>query len=233
MILQLIVYLVCFDLAAEASEQLLQIKYWLDYLHSFLSENNVREKWRIMLVGLRSDLEKSNNNSPRPTSRFKSAIASWQQTWPELPIFSDVFVTSKETSSTIDRLWVSVYSECQQIMSEFTSQIPTSYLLLLQHLGERVKVKGRPFLTVEELRGSFPENQLMPALRYLHAVGDIVLLQDGLLCTDPSAVSKMMANFISPENVQHTLPHIASGKAVILNSDDIGKVLLLNENDPR
>lgn len=86
---------------------------------------------------------------------------------------------------------------------------------------------------VSHLRGRWPESQLLPALHYLHAVGDIVLFQDGSVCTRPSEISDMMAQFISPELVQDQLPYITHGQAEILTTDQVGRMLQLKADDKR
>lgn len=74
---------------------------------------------------------------------------------------------------------------------------------------------------------------MLPALRYLHAVGDIVLLPDGLICVRPPEISQLMAQFISPVDVQASLPHIVNGHVEVLTSDQVGRVLTLTQGDPR
>lgn len=224
--------LVCFDLGLDTPGRLQQITYWLDYLHSLLSPANPSadflDKWRIVLVGLRSDL-----GPPVPkTGLFVESIPTWKQTWPNLPLHSEVITTSKTNTASVDHLWSVVTHECDMIMAKFTKQIPSSYQFLLSHLKAIAQSTNSPMVSIKDNFANSTEQQFMPGLRYLHAVGDIVLLPGGLICTDPTEISRMMAKFVSPESVQQTLPHIAQGKAVILTSEQAGKIMLMQENDP-
>lgn len=75
------------------------------------------------------------------------------------------------------------------------------------------------------------------ALRYFHAVGDLVLIREGAaegwVCPRPAETSKLLARFVSPENVQGQLPHLARGNVAILSSTQVGKVLLIGEQSSR
>ena len=106
--------------------------------------------------------------------------------------------------------------------------IPKSYLTILDKLQQQ----GETIMHIDNVNIQIPKNNLLSALKYLHAVGDIVLLPEGLICIRPSEISQLMAQFISPENVQSSLPHIASGNIEILTSDQVGRLLCLKNNDP-
>lgn len=181
-----------------------------------------------MLVGTQSDLAK-----PTASLIASNPIPQWQKNWTLLPLHPELFITSRNNSATIDHLLDVVKQESQQIMSRFSKQVPIRYMLLLKTLQQRVQSKRRPFISINEISQSDPEQHLMPGLRYLHAVGDIVMLPDGLVCTDPAQVSHMMSSIICPESVQLTLPHIANGKMEILTSEQIGRVLTMKEEDEK
>lgn len=51
----------------------------------------------------------------------------------------------------------------------------------------------------------------------------------GWVCARPAETAKILANFVSPETVLCQLPHLASGKVAILNSVQVGKLLLVKE----
>lgn len=235
-------YLVCFDLGANEQERLKQIAYWLDYLQSLIAPTSFASEegrniflanWRVILVGLRFDLidEKHANKSAESISAsFSSCIAQWRQTWSALPLFDQVPVTSKLDAKSIEEVWKIVKHESSTIMNKFTTQIPVLYLSILDKLRE--SANGQPFVRTNDLGNLALYQNLPSTLRYLHAVGDIVLLQNGLICVNPASVSKMMAKFISPEQVQRSLPHIKEGKAVILTTEQAGRILELKEDDP-
>lgn len=221
----------CFDLSDELQGQINQIKYWLDYLNSFFcinSETSQKSKWRVILVGTRADLSLQANSQPLVAA---NPILQWQQTWASLPLHHEIIFTSQTSTSSIDYLLDVVKLTCKEIMSKFATQVPTGFVSILKVLQLHTQ-SGRPFIRVDKLDQLIPNNQhLQVGLQYLHAVGDIVMLPNGLICTDPSYVSQLMSNFISPESVQVTLPHIMSGKVEILTSDQVGKVLLMTKDD--
>lgn len=92
MFCQLIVYVVCINLAGDSEHRLSEIKYWMEYLCSLIPINSedpiAREKWKIIVVGVRAD--ESREDFP-PT-----AIPTWQATWPNLPIHSNIMITSQK-----------------------------------------------------------------------------------------------------------------------------------------
>ena len=142
---QLIVYLVCFDLSADLKEQQAQISYWLDYMNSLLSppstpsssfssssntssssNDTPSKKWRVILVGLRYDLTNSKKQQQQPHT-FQTILPSWQQTWPNLPLHGEIFITSKKDKESVQHLLDSLRSECDHILISFTKKIPNLY----------------------------------------------------------------------------------------------------------
>jgi hypothetical protein len=224
----LVVYLACFDLAEDNHSQITQITYWLDFLHSFLGSAQSDSKWKVILVGTRADCH--NSNQPRLSPEL---IQKWQKTWPHLPLHNKIFFTSKHDTSSFRQLLAVVKHEAQALMSSM--KVPKSFLSILKTLQTLQKVEGhRNSITyINNLPIYYTKEKLMPALQYLHAVGSIVLVGDDLICTDPSAISHMMSNFISPEYVQQTLPHVRHKKVEILSSDQVGKILMMEEDDPK
>ena len=227
----------CFDLSKDTPERYDQIAYWLNYLHSLLSPppstskevmELFKKKWKVVLVGVKADLEPSSLKSNGST--FSSSLTIWQHTWNSLPLHNQVFLTSKNNSLSIKRLWKAVQIECNGILEQFTKQIPRSYLALLNHLQLTTKSMERPFLCIKDVLG-LPDHLLMPALRYLHSVGDIVLMQDEV-CTDPSYVARLLAKFICPESIRQSLL-ISSGKVDVLTQDQVGTMLSMTKDDPQ
>lgn len=228
-------FLVCFDLGADKQEQLKQASYWLDYLQSLLcpssfesddSRNDFLLKWRVILVGLRWDLQK-------PTEVISTSIQQCKQQWSNLPLYERIFHTSKEDSKSVQQLWEIVGTECNSIMGKYTTQIPTAYLIILETLQSEASAKSTMFIHTNEFLQSLNSSMKSSALRYLHSVGDIILLHDGLICTQPASISLMMAKFVSPDSVQQNFPHIATGNSVILTTEHVGRILLIDETDPK
>lgn len=228
-IMQLTIYLVCFDLGDDAREWNKQILYWINYLQSFLSTSD-KEKWRLLIVGLRAD--KISGNASNSKDTLKNSVLSWQEMWPHLPLFPEVFITSSqgsESTSSVEYLWRVVKKECESIM-QFATSIPSSYLHLLR------AIEQEPKMLVPLQNSTWPilPSALLPALHYLHAVGDIVLLDnEKTVCTRPAEISSLMACFISPESVQQRLLHINEGEVAILSTNEVGKILLLTTNSPK
>lgn len=164
-----------------------------------------------------------------------STLNQWKQTWPNLPLFNEVVTTSRDDSASVDRLWKIIKTEATNIMEKFTKQIPKQYLAILEKIQQISHISSQMFIQTQELIQFYSETptiQLMPALRYLHSVGDIVLLNERLICANPMNISKVMAKFIAPEQVQLALPHIKDGKAVILTTEHAGRVLEMTADDP-
>ena len=178
-------------------------------------------------MGVKADREPPSLKSN--ASVFASSISTWQRTWSSLPLHNHVFLTSKFNSSSIKELWKAVELECKDIMAMFTKQTPSAYVALLKLLCSTTKAMARPFLRIKDIAG-LPDHQLMPALRYLHSVGDIVMMQDEI-CTNPSHVAQLMAKFICPDSVRTSLL-ISTGKVDTLTPDQVGTLLCLKEDDP-
>jgi hypothetical protein len=87
-------------------------------------------------------------------------------------------------------------------------------------------------MPTSQLEGSFSwgdHNQFQLALKYLHAIGQVVLLHNGLVCVTPQVIPKITAEFISPEAVRHKL--MTKHGVTIMNKRQIGAVLEVAEGD--
>ncbi len=106
-----------------------------------------------------------------------------------------------------------------------------AYLNLLQTLQ---RDPNRVLWKKSEIKPEdFDPKTLPKALQYLHAVGDIVLLGDEMICVKPLYIAGLLSSFISPEEVQLKMPHLSSRHAEILTSDQVGKLLLVQGNNER
>lgn len=166
----------------------------------------------------------------RSTYLCPKLIQSLQQIWPDLPIHEEPFFVSRNDAKSIQQLLNTLKNECERIMDSSTVSIPHQYLLLLEKLQQEQQL----LIHANDLQTYFSKQfDLSLALRYLHSVGDIVFLPDGLICTRPVEISHIMAQFISPEYVQAALPHRINGHVEVLTSDQVGNVLSLKCDDPR
>lgn len=229
--------MVCFDLAVDQQQQRAQIRYWLDYLHSLLATHagrsaipdaDAKSKWRVILVGLRSDLHIATS---KVASFSADWIRGWQQAWPDLPLHQEPFMVSKFENASVTHLFQVVKQECKCILNTIAKKIPRPYLRLLNKLQ-----KEEAFIVdIQDLQKYMHgiSDKLLPALHYLHATGDVVLFDDGTVCLRPSEISSMIAQFISPDSVQQHLPHITSQHAEILTTEQVGRILQLNVHDPK
>ena len=61
-------------------------------------------------------------------------------------------------------------------------------------------------------------------MKFLHDIGQVVVFKDRI-CLDPSLIPKVMAKFISPQEVREALLSDENSPVEILNVKDIGMML--------
>jgi hypothetical protein len=229
----MVVYIVCFSLEASPDEQWQQIAFWLEFLSSALPlahplSSTWYSKWRIMIVGLRSDAK-------HPSSSLKSKhIQSWQTRFPRLPLFTnELFAISSTTSApSIAHLLHEIESECSAIFQSHCVKIPSSYRKVLEKI-QSLSTKDQHFSTTQDLYQLTAEvchqskTAFTRVLSYFHATGHIVLLDKDTVCTDPQIVPKIAAKFISPAKVQGKL--FKGGDVTLLSERDIKCILVIND----
>jgi hypothetical protein len=205
----MVVYLVCYSLEVDAEEQQFQIAFWLDFLNSALplSSKSIRSKWQVMIVGLRADVKHSS-------SFLKSKhIQSWQFKYTNLPLFTkELFSISATTpQESVAKLLQEVEIVCTTVFQCHAVNIPHTYRKLATFVQALSKTEH--FITIEEIlqllrvSGLFKMDLtgLRRVLRYLHAIGHIVMLDSDIVCTNPTIVPKVAAKFISPSKVRAKL----------------------------
>jgi hypothetical protein len=209
----MVVYIVCFDLSVPSAEQQEQIEYWMDFLSSSLpfpsNPSQQNTKWSIILAGLRADRQVPFVLKTGPTVE---KLSSWKTHWPHLPISRQWFVISSTTSrESVQHLLKFLNGECDRIFKTHAIQIPSSYRALLHEIQRHKDYES--LKSVSSLFERHPcgmtETNFQQALQYLHAIGRLVCLKNGLVCTDPTLVPKIAAKFVAPENVRHYLLSIA------------------------
>lgn len=68
-------------------------------------------------------------------------------------------------------------------------------------------------------------------LQYMHAIGSVVVVDDNTVCTDPTIIPKIVANFISPEEVRIKL--FKERNIAILDEGNIKCLLNIAGSDER
>lgn len=232
----MVTYVVCYDLGVSIQEQMDQVRYWLDFLNSSLSlpsrSASNDDKWTIILVGLRSDMR--NKGAPMLQQQHLNA---WKKKWPRLPIYSTLFTVSSTTSiESVNILFESVGKQCDHIFSKHCVLIPTSYRKVLAAIqsqqsneGAEDDEVGRCLVSVDELFQKHACGLNLSlfnlVLQYLHAIGRIVLLSNGIVCTNASLVPQIAAKFVSPEEVRMELLKKESDSVQILAREEVGCLL--------
>lgn len=225
----MVVYILCFDMKESRDCQLEQIAYWLNYLNSTLAippqTTRANAKWSIMLVGLRSDLQSATSASI-PTKY----LAAWQRKYPRLVIADALFHVSALTSEeSIQRFCASLESECGRIFDQHSLKIPLSYKSVLRtcenHIGNQPLISWEVLMQEQQSPIMSDQHTFMSALQYLHAIGRVVLLKNGMVCTNPTMVPQIAAKFISPEEVQLSLLQKETAKVQILDKQQVGCLL--------
>ncbi len=248
----MVVYLVCFDLSATPADQRSQILYWLQFLHSSIpalsqshtspnNNNNSKDNytspndnrnWRVMIVGLKSDLM-------RDTTFTTDTVHSWQSQMPNLPLFLQKLfhVSSLHTKQSVQDLLSSIELVCSQIFSKHTIVIPRSFRKLLHsiHNIDTQSPSSPPILSIQELHeqlkgghNNMDISTFTQAIKYLHMIGQVVFLQNGMVCRLPTMIPKLLSKFISPVEVRDRLLAEDSDVVQILTQKQIGCVLQIN-----
>jgi len=222
----MVVYVLCFDLSQPIDAQRAQVQYWLDFLNSALSLPPVTSKysgnsnWVIMLIGVKSDLQQIP-----ACSLQQQHLETWQQSFPRLPLFPNLFHVSSKSSTGINDLLNTIESECIRIFSKHTTLIPASYCAIIKDLKT---IQGKSAVHQNELfckysHGLTPED-FNVAMQYLHAIGRLVVLKKSkLIFPDPSIATQTAAKFVSPEEVRARL--LGTVGVEILAKEQVGYLL--------
>ena len=167
----MVIYVVCYDLSASQEMQVEQRAYWLNFLQSTLptSPEN-KSKWRVLVVGTKSE----KASLPKNTSDLMS---SWQQKWPDIPFHDQHFVVSSFKNEGVKALTKALEHICATIFKQHTILIPRTYKLLLESI--QTIPQDKCIIPIAELKalhwlGSL--EQFDVAVKYLHAIGHIVVL---------------------------------------------------------
>lgn len=241
----MVIYVVCFDLSASLSDQFKQLLYWLEFLDSSLSvrhssplgpSHHQDSTWSILLAGLRADAPNSPLHPCDITSKF---LLQWQHRWPHLPIKNElVAVSSLKSVASIKLILQLISDECKRIFDLHTMCIPTLYRNVLNFVqSTRVPQNNLQLFSrqqlVEGILESTPNvsiDSVQSAIQYLHAIGRLVLLPNGFVCTNPMLIPRIAAKFVSPREVQ--LDQLQK-EAYLLTDERIRCILGITPKQPR
>lgn len=228
----MVVYIVCFDLAESPQAQINQLNYWLNYLNSMLplsvqSGDRIDSNWCILIAGLRSDLRSTTSSLP--------SLAILAQRYPRLAIMVDKLftVSSTESIESVQALLTALEGECSRIFNTHCIQIPRSYRSILKNFHQfpssHVLLPWKLLLQQQTIKVDV--STFRSALKYLHAIGHIVLLKNWMVCTNPSLIPQIAAKFVSPEEVQISLLKEEDADVQILDKKEIGCMLQIDPTD--
>lgn len=218
---------VCFNCNSSAEEQMHQISYWLDYLNSSLafllndvnvSVDNSKVKFSVILAGLQCNFDS-------PDSPTAILLKDLQFKWPRLPLYlEELFLVNSGSGHSVQRLLSGIEKECTRLFFLQTIDIPTDWY----QLAHSIQSHSYPQIlsTQEDLfqlhNNGKSKDDFNRALNYLNAIGWVVCLPNGMVCTDPKVIPEIVAKFMSTEEVkQSTLKN----KVDILNESNITWIL--------
>lgn len=186
------IYLVCYDLRESPTVQLQQIFYWLEYLNAILVPNLQDVSWQVIVVGLCMDKCKDID-----ASASILRVDTWKLRIPNIPICSKTFmVSSHEDKPSLMELLSELEQRFANLFLTHATEIPTIYRNILEHVQTN-KISHK-----DGIQAFWNETDVPLALRFLHSIGEIVYLPNGMIFPDPSIISSTFAQFVSPEHVQ-------------------------------
>eukprot|EP00026_Physarum_polycephalum_P000711 Phypoly_transcript_00712.p1 GENE.Phypoly_transcript_00712~~Phypoly_transcript_00712.p1 ORF type:complete len:920 (-),score=65.02 Phypoly_transcript_00712:1306-4065(-) len=228
--IEMVAYLVCFDLSQPPADQFAHLRMWLRFLNSALPLRNdykysTQAKWVVILVGLKQDVQ--DLQSPLHMLEHED-VTSWATQYPRLPIFPKLFlVSSKKSIDSVNQLLNTVQQECDRIFNQHATLIPTSYRSLLHNLqGTESPIHLTELFTKYH---GMDIKQFTVALQYLHCIGRLVFLQkSSLVYVDPQVAPKVASQFVSPDHVRRKL--LGEKNVQILAEDQVGYLLNIDKS---
>lgn len=222
----MVIYLVCFDLSQPEDKQMQQITFWLEYLNSTLTAARSTST-TVMIFGTRSDIKNPVSNISSSSIRF------WQNKFKNIPLYkSELFtISSLQVKDSVVHLLDAITTECHKIFDILSLKIPTSYIKLIDFL-EQLPISGH-LMSVKAIhqRSSVSVGLdlqgVQMALRHLHHTGHVVMLDEDTVCTNPTIVPKIVAKFISPEDVRKQI--LTSQQVSLLDNHQIDCLLDIHD----
>jgi hypothetical protein len=229
--------LVCFNLELPVEDQIQQISFWLNFLNSSLplpplpATPGAIPKWNVILVGVRQDEQHDFSLTKNP-----NLISQWKKRWPRLPLAPILFtVSSLKSQESVQHLLQFVGDECGRIFDTHCTQIPLSYrnfLSKLQSLStQHPLIHWSDLFNILKPDIKMEEQAFKVMLKYAEAIGRIVWLPTGSVCTDPTSAPKIAAKFISPTDVRVALLKQETDRVHILDQTEIGCLLDIGVSD--
>jgi hypothetical protein len=224
----MVVYILCYDYSASHNIQDEQLSYWLDFLQSTLPTSpEAKSKWRVMVVGTKRDMP----SAPKRSKIYSLPILLiWKLKWPNIFFLEHQFFVSSHKMKGIDMVLRALDQTCSLLIELNYLLVPHEYNALADAINSIPQ--DQCIIPISKLEDSFSwgdHGQFQLALKYLHAIGQIVLLHNGLVCVSPQVIPKITAEFISPEAVRHKL--MTKHRVVFLNKRDIRVVLEVAEEN--
>jgi hypothetical protein len=214
---QMVVYVMCFDSSDPPVIQNQQIKYWLDFLQSTLVISpESQSKSSVVIVGTKSD---NCKNLVPPDS-----IQSWRVMWSQLPIHNQQFSVSAHKNQGIHKFLNELERICNNIFDHHSLHIPQICKTLLEHFQS---LPSEQFIVPISQIPDMP--QFKTAIKYLHAIGQVILLKNDLICIKPHLIPKITAQFVSPKDVRDKL--LVTHGVEILDKSHIGALLEIQEQN--
>jgi hypothetical protein len=224
----MVVYILCYDYSTSPDIQNSQLSYWFDFLQSTLSISSfeAKSKWQVVVVGTKSD-----KCTSKPKQFSLPIPPSWKVQWPNLSFFNNQFIVSSHNLKGISLFLSELNQICHSIIEQNYLLVPRKYNKLLDSI--KSIPQDQCIMPTSQLEASFSwgdHNQFQLALKYFHAIGQVVLLHNsGLICVSPQVIPKITAEFISPESVRHKL--LRKHRVTIMNKSQIGAVLEVSEEN--
>ena len=213
-------------MSASQEVQIEQRAYWLNFLQSTIpSSPESKSKWRVFVVGTKSEMADHSKNLVDP-------MPSWQQKWPNISFHDQHLVVSSFKMEGVRDLITALTHVCATIFRRHTTLIPKSYKALLHSI--QTIPQDKCIVPIRYLKANYwigGDKQFSVAVRYLHAIGRIILLGGNMVCTCPQIIPKITAEFISPELVRNKLSE--NYEVQILDEEQIGVVLNISKESER
>ena len=182
-----------------------------------------------MVVGTKRDI--SDKATPKHKETSFQLEPSWSVQWPHLSLHNCQYLISSHQMKGVDLFLKDLEHISKSIFNDHSPLIPVSYSYLMDTL--KSIHSNQHFMTVPELKAvcMWPGtiDQLQLAFDYLHAIGQVILLQNGLVCLQPQIIPKIMAQFISPEAVRNK--YKKKHQIEIMNEKEIGVILAVSEGN--
>lgn len=231
-IIQLVVYIVCYDLSSSPNEQRRQIDSWLSYLNSLLCHNATNQgnstaqpEWKVIIAGTRSDIKDAKTVNLKSTDAFRNKF-------PSLPLHESVFhFNTVQDLKSVKLLFNEIVNQCDQIMNAHSIYLPTHFTMLKKDIST-CSSPSCSIIDLSSLPSQWQENPQLTnqALQHLHSIGEIVMFGKHKICTNPQVISNLMAKFICPVEVRTKMLVGDDTPVSLLKKSDMQTILQVRDS---